>query len=327
VIPALAAVLAVVAALAAQEPVSKQEESAVDTIRVSVDVVNIFFAVKDKRGAPIPGLTKEDFQIYEEGRPETVKYFSAESNQPLTLGLLIDTSGSQQRVLRMEQQVGAAFLTDVVREKDLAFVISFDVNVDLLQDFTSSTRRLRAALERTRINTGGGSGVVIPGGGGNPVPTANQNRGTLLFDAIYLAAGEKLGREVGRKAMIILTDGADYGSQVRLADAIEEAQRADAICYVLLIDDRGFYGNWGYSGDRDMKKLTEETGGRVIQVGDKMEKLKEAFDQIARELRSQYSIGYSPSNTNRDGSFRRIDIKSRQGHKVQARRGYYARRD
>ncbi|MGH9579536.1 MAG: VWA domain-containing protein [Terriglobales bacterium] len=159
------------------------------------------------------------------------------------------------------------------------------------------------------------------------MPTANQNRGTLLFDAIYLAAGEKLGREVGRKAMIILTDGADFGSQVKLQDAIEAAQKADAICYVLLIADRGFYGGFGYTGDRDMKKLVEEAGGRLIDVGHKYEKLKEAFDQIARELRSQYSIGYTPSDAKRDGSFRRIEIKNLQGHKVQARRGYYTRRE
>ena len=144
-----------------------------------------------------------------------------------------------------------------------------------------------------------------------------------MYDAIYLAANEKLAREAGRKAMIILTDGEDQGSQLKIRDAIEGAQKSDAICYVLLIADRGFYGG-RYSGDREMKKLAEETGGRVIDVGNKINKLKEAFDQVANELRSQYYIGYTPTNNKRDGTFRRVEVRSKQGHKVQSRTGYYA---
>ena len=125
--------------------------------------------------------------------------------------------------------------------------------------------------------------------------------------------------------MILLTDGEDQGSRVKSKDAIEAAQKADAICYVLLIADRGFYGFAGYSGDSDMKKLTQETGGRVIEVGNKIEKLRQAFDQISQELRSQYNVGYVPTNTTRDGSFRKVQIKPKQPDlKVQARSGYYA---
>ena len=127
--------------------------------------------------------------------------------------------------------------------------------------------------------------------------------------------------------MILLTDGEDQGSRLKIRDAIEAAQKADAICYVLLIADRGFYGfgGMGYSGDSDMKKLTAETGGRMIEVGNKIDKLRQAFDQISQELRSQYNIGYTPTNTNRDGGFRKVDIKSKQGdYKIQARSGYYA---
>jgi VWFA-related protein len=327
--PVLAAVTLVLlmspSALLPQSSQKPDEDTSVETFKVSVEVVNLFINVKDKKGALIPGLAREDFEVYEDGKPQTIKYFAAESSQPLTLGILVDTSGSQARVLPMEQEVGAAFLKEVLREKDLAFIISFDVNVDLLQDYTSSARDLRRALERTRINTGGGFSTGIPGIGGGPFPQTNP-RGTALYDAVYLAADEKLRSEVGRKAMIILTDGNDYGSRLKLRDAVEAAQKADAICYVLLIADRGFYPQGEYVGDSDMKRLAEDTGGRVVDVGNKYDKLKQAFDQIAQELRSQYNIGYTPTNTTRDGSFRKIEVRSRKGHRIQARKGYYAPR-
>jgi len=322
--------LAVIPFASAQDPSTpvlrdqtkaQNDDQSVETLKVQVNVVQLFFNVKDKKGALIPNQTKDDFELFEDGKPQTIKYFTAESNLPLTLGILIDTSGSQMRVLEMEKEVGGAFLTDILREKDEAFVISFDVNVDLLQDFTSDVRRLKDALNKTKINAGHGGG--IPGLGGGPVPTSNP-RGTLLYDAVYLSAHDELAHEVGRKAMILLTDGEDQGSQLRIRDAIEAAQKSDSICYVLMIADRGFYGGFGYSGDSEMKKLATETGGRVIEVGNKFDKLKEAFDQIAKELRSQYNVGYTPINNTQDGSFRKIELRSKQGYKVQTRSGYYA---
>src|SRR5438270_771129 len=306
----------------AQAPQESDRDQSLETLKVNVDVVQLFFNVKDKKGALIPDLKKDNFQIFEDGKPQTIKYFNAESNLPLTLGILIDSSGSQQRVLDMEKEVGGQFLQEILRAKDEAFVISFDVNVDLLQDFTNSVHDLKVALNKARINTGGGGGP-LPGLGGGPIPTSTP-RGTLLYDAIYLASHDELSHEVGRKAMIILTDGEDQGSQLRIKDAIEAAQKSDSIVYVLLIADRGFYGLGGYSGDSAVKKLAGETGGRVIEVGNKTEKLKQAFNQIAQELRSQYNIGYTPINTKLDGTFRRIEIGSKKGYKVQARSGYYA---
>lgn len=297
-----------------------RDNDQVETFKVDVTVVNILFNVKDKHGALVPDLKRDAFELSEDGQKQTIKYFTAENDLPLTLGILIDTSGSQQRVLGIEQEVGSAFLKNVIRSKDMAFLINFDVNVELIQDLTSSTRDLKRALDQVKINNGGNVSN-IPGMGGGPFPTSNP-KGTLLYDAIYLAGEEKLAREVGRKAMIILTDGEDQGSKMKIAQAIEAAQKSDAICYVLLIADRGFYGG-GYFGDREMKKLTEETGGRMIEVGNRQDKLKEAFDQIASELRSQYSIGYNPTNAKRDGTFRKIEIRTKAG-RVQARKGYYA---
>ena len=307
----------------AQQQTSSQQSSSAEqdplqTFKVDVGVVSILFNVKDKHGALVSGLKKEDFEISEEGKPQTIKYFTAESNLPLTMGILIDTSGSQMRVLPMEQEVGNAFLKSVLRDKDLAFLINFDIDVELDQDFTNSVRDLRAGLEKMKINTGGFGGG--PGTGQGPVPISHP-KGTLLYDAIYLAADEKLKHEVGRKAVIVLTDGEDEGSRLKIKDAIEAAQKADTICYVLLIADRG--GMYHGFGGGEMRKLTEETGGRMIEVGNDQRKLQEAFDQITNELRSQYSIGYTPTNNLHDGRFRQIEIKTKAG-KVQARKGYYA---
>jgi len=323
------AVLVAAADLRAQQSDSNSDQAqdqSMTTLKVNVDVVQLFFNVKDKKGGLIPNLTKDDFEIYEDGKPQTVKYFSASSDLPLTLGILIDTSPSQQRVLGMEQEVGGGFLGQILRDKDLAFVLNFDADSNLVQDFTNSVHLLKTALNEVHINGGTGGGGGIAGMGGGPVPTMNHGCCTVLYDAVYLAAHDELAQQVGRKAMILLTDGEDDGSKLRITDAIEAAQKADSIAYVLLCADRGFYGfgGMGYSGDSEMKKLTQNTGGRVIDVGNKMDKLRDAFDQIARELRSQYNIGYVPTNRVKDGTFRKVEIRSKGGYKIQSRSGYYA---
>jgi VWFA-related protein len=311
---------------AGQSQNDQAEDQSLSTLKVNVDVVQLFFNVKDKHGALIPNLNKENFDLFEDGQPQTIKYFKAESDLPLTLGMLIDSSGSQMRVLDMEKEVGGSFLESTLRSKDEAFVISFDVDITLLQDFTNSVSRLRHALNEAKINTGGVGCSGGPIGPQGPIPCSSTGqRGTALYDAVYLASHDEFSHEVGRKAMILLTDGEDEGSRLKIKDAIEAAQKADAICYVLLIADRGFYGFGGYHGDAEMKKMTQETGGRVIEVGNKIEKLRQAFDQISQELRSQYNIGYVPTNTARDGSFRKVEIRPKQGdYKIQARSGYYA---
>jgi VWFA-related protein len=306
-----------------QSPANQSQEPA-ETIKANVNVVQLFFNVKDKHGTLVPNLTKDEFEVAEDGKPQTIKYFAAESNLPLTLGVLIDTSYSQRNVLDMEKEVGGLFLKQILTDKDEAYVINFDINVELLQDFTRDVHRLQNALNKAKINADFMSGGV-PGIGGGPIPQHNAT-GTALYDAVYLSSHDMLSKEVGRKAMILLTDGEDVGSKVKIKEAIEAAQKADAMVYVLLCADRGSYFNSGisYNGEGEMRKLTEQVGGRVINVGNKFDKLREAFDQIATELRSQYNIGYTPTNTKLDGSYRKLEIKSKQNYKIQARAGYYA---
>ncbi|HEY7353534.1 MAG TPA: VWA domain-containing protein [Terriglobales bacterium] len=313
------------AAEKAQSQKDNEDEQPVTTFRANTDVVQLFFNVKDKKGGLIPNLPKDSFQILEDSKPQTIKYFSTDSDLPLTLGILIDSSVSQGNVLQMEQQVGGAFLSEILRPKDMAFVIDFNIRVSLVQDFTGSVGRLKTALNSVRIDSGGQAAVAgIPGQGGGPVPTIGQPKGTLLYDAVYLASHDEMAQQVDRKAMILLTDGVDQGSQYKLRDAIEAAQKADTIVYVLLCADRGFYGFGGFGGDSEMKKMTADTGGRMIEVGNKTEKLKAAFDQISQELRSQYNIGYVPTNSLKNGGFRKVEIKTKDGYKIQARSGYFA---
>jgi VWFA-related protein len=311
-----------VPASAYRQSQSDDHDKAQETIRVDVNAVEMFFTVKDKHGVLIPNLSKDDFEMLEDGKPQNIKYFAAESNLPLTLGILIDSSGSQEHVLEMEKKVGGEFLDEILRDQDLAFVISFDVNVNLLQDFTNSVGVLKTALNGVQIDTAGGR-TVGTAGPGHDLPV--MLRGTLLYDAVYLASNDELSQQVGRKAMLLLTDGEDQGSQMRIRDAIAAAQKSDSIVYVLLCADRNFYGSGEYSGKGKMNLLTQETGGRVIVVGNKLNKLKDAFSQIAHELRNQYSIGYTPTNTALDGTLRRVEIHAKdKGYTTRARTAYYA---
>jgi len=314
------------AAPVSHAPAQPEEDKSVATFKLQVNLVDVFFTVKDKNGNLVPHLNKNDCTVLEDKQPQTWKSFVAENNLPLTLGILLDTSGSQYRVLPLEQQAGAQFLERVLKPKDEAFLLSFDVNVDMLQDFTNSPRLLARAMDKAEINTAGGNGAAgVPGLGGGPVPTIGDPKGTLLYDAIYLASSEKLTQESGRKAMIILTDGEDQGSRTKISEAVQAAQRSNALIYVILIADTGFYGGWGYSGYSAAKRLSEETGGRVINVGNNGKKLEEAFAQIEDELRTQYAGTYTPTNSKMDGTFRHLSMECKgDGLKVQTRRGYFA---
>jgi VWFA-related protein len=305
----------------------QEDDQPVASFKLEVNLVDLFFTVKDKSGQLVPHLNKDSCIIEEDKQPQKWRNFNAENDLPLTLGILLDTSGSQEYVLPLEEQAGAQFLAEVLRKKDEAFLLSFDVDVDLLQDYTNNAHQLARAMSKAQINTAGGNGAAgIPGLGGGTIPTIGQPKGTLLYDAIYLAANEKLKEETGRKAMIILTDGDDQGSHYKIQEAVAAAQRSNAIIYVILIADTGFYGgfNMGYSGYSAAKKLSEETGGRLINVGNNGKKLEAAFQQIQDELRTQYVGTYTPSNTRLDGTFRHVAVSCGEGTHVQVRKGYFA---
>src|SRR5581483_8970943 len=330
------AALAFAMLLGAQQPMPPppgQDQSSAaagqePTIRVNVDLVNILFTVRAKKGGPlITNLEKSDFRIYEDGKEQTIRHFSRETDLPLTLGLLIDISASQERLIDIERDAAAAFFSSVIRKKDEAFLISFGKSTDLLQDYTNSPRLLSAALNGLRGDGQSPALGPMPIPNQGPVPQVGAPKGTLLFDAVYLASDEKLRTEVGRKALILITDGDDQGSTYNIRTAIEAAQKADAIIYSIYYVDRGFYmqaGMFGGGGEGDLRKMSNETGGHVFSV-DKKHPLNEIFKEIQDELRNQYSIGYVPTNTNRDGSFRHIEIKvDNKDYRVQARSGYYA---
>jgi VWFA-related protein len=287
-------------------------------IRVDVELVNIFFSVRDRNGAYAARLTKDDFEVFEDGKPMELKAFSRETDLPLTIGLLVDVSKSQENLIGVEREASARFFSSVLRQKDMAFVISFGADVELLQDLTNSAAQLRASLKELRLNAGVYSPV-------NPGTVPTTPRGTVLYDAVFLAAADKLRDETGRKAVVLITDGNDYGSRVKMEKAIEEAQRSDAIIYSILYEDpmytSGFYG--GRSGEGPMRRLSEETGGRLFRV-DRRLTLGQIYDEIQAEMRSQYALAYSPPPGER-GGFRKIEIRPKQkGLKVQARKGYYA---
>ncbi|MGC2002521.1 MAG: VWA domain-containing protein, partial [Candidatus Acidiferrales bacterium] len=212
-----------------QSQSNQQGRQGQQPLQVQTTIVNVFATARDKRHAIVTDLTKDDFKVLEDGVEQKVAFFSKEVDMPITLGLLIDTSASMDRMIDAEQDAASRFLREVMRPKDEAMVITFDFDVDLLADFTQDTSVLASAIRRARVNSVGGGGVVTPG----TIPQG-QSGGTNLYDAIYLACHDELANEAGRKGVIILTDAEDTGSKLRMQDAIEAAQRADAVIHVLL---------------------------------------------------------------------------------------------
>jgi len=301
--------LALAAGLAG--PAVPQEGQQAPSIKSSVSLVNLFATVRDKSKRIVGDLKQEDFKVYEDNQEQKLAFFSKEVTLPITLGLLIDTSGSEQERLGAEQEAATRFLERVMRKGDEAMVISFDLDVDLLADFTDDRAQIERAINKARIGAVSG-GVVTPG----TIPS--NLGGTHFYDAIYLACAEKLATEAGRKALVIITDAEDQGSRTRLEEAIEAAQRTDTVVHVLYVH------SFGYGRGDVARKLSDETGGRMIDVSSE-KRLNEAFEQISEELRSQYTVGYYPSNTAKDGRFRKVRVETPgKDYRVLARKGYYA---
>jgi VWFA-related protein len=315
----LLAILPASPVLPQDKPAEKPDDSAPPSISVDVSLVNILASVHDKHGGLIGSLTKDDFTVLEDGKPQVIKYFSKETDLPLTIGLLIDVSASQRNLLDIEKRAAHQFFAQVLRKKDEAFLISFGEDSELLQDYTNSAKLLQAGLSQLQVNSG------ASGFGPGPVPTISQPRGTVLYDAVYLAANEKLRAEVGRKVIVLITDGMDEGSKLKIEEAIEASQKSDVVIYSMDYADPSAYGRFSFGvSDFALQKMSGETGGRVFKV-DRRLTLDDAFKQLQDEMRSQYSIAYTSTNPEKDGTFRKLIVKvGDKNMKVQVRKGYYA---
>lgn len=275
------------------------------TFSAGVKVVDILATVRTKKNEIVRDLTKDDFILTENGRPQTIRYFSRESDLPLTVGLMIDTSMSQQKVLESERTASFRFLDQVLREsKDKLFVMQFDMAVQLRQPLTSSRRELEEILPY--VDTPTRRELRMQSGGG-----------TLLFDAIVQASNTVLKDQRNRKAMIVLSDGGENGSTGTLLDAIEAAQRADALIYSIL---------FGGSDGRDiMIRLAKETGGSFFKVS-KKQGIGQIYAAIQEELRSQYNLGFVSDQPNEISEFRTLKLTTkRSGLVVQTRERYWAK--
>jgi len=291
------------------------------SIKATSVAVNVYVIAEGHHGRLIRNLTKEDFELSEDATPQKIEYFSRETDAALSLGVAIDTSASQARLLGTEQEAAKKFLRSVLQSGDQALVMNFDVDVKLLRDFTDAANDLARAIDSAEINETGKSILQED--------AASSTGGTHLYDAVYLASNELMKARFGRKVLVLVTDGEDQGSKTNLQESIEAAEKADVIIYSIVLSDPEFYSLMGgtYHGDARVRKLARETGGRAIRVRT-IEQIGQAFEQIARELRAQYLLGYSPLNVRHDGSFRRIHVKVR-GHNymIRTRTGYYDRSD
>jgi VWFA-related protein len=330
------------------------------TFSTDVNLVNIFATVRDKQLKIVNNLAKDDFVLSEDGHPQTIRYFSQETDLPLTLGLLIDTSLSQRRVLDEEKDASYRFLDQVLRpEKDQTFVIHFDRETELLQDLTSSRTELRKAMDAVKLPDDANPQLRRAGqGGGGNYPNRGRGgygmqAGTTLYDAIFLASDELMKKQRGRKALILLTDGVDEGSKTSLYESIRAAQRSDTLVYSILFSDRDAYGqpqqpaislgglgrmggmgrgggqrrggpvaDQHPDGKKILQQISRETGGGFFEVS-KKESISDIYRNIQEELRNQYSLGYVSDQAS-GASYRTISLTTKnKGMTVQAPEGYY----
>jgi len=332
--------------LRAQTPAPSKDDK---TFSTDVNVVNVYATVRDKKNQTVRDLTQDDFTIDQDGRPQTIKYFSKESNLPLTLGLLVDTSGSMARLIETERSASYKFFDQILREdKDQAFLIHFDHEVELLQDLTNSRKQLQSALAQLAPSASPQLQRRDPqDSGGDPRRRGGYGRqgggGTQLYDAIYLASNDLMSKQKNRKAVILLTDGDDRGSKTSLTEAISAAQKADTLCYAIRFageeSSNGFSGLGGRGmgrrgggrpmgqqrgdGKKVLEQIARETGGGYFEES-KKQTLDDIYRQLQDELRNQYSLGYTPDKDTGPGYRALRVLAKKKDLVVQARDGYYA---
>jgi von Willebrand factor type A domain len=350
---------------AAQQPQLQRPPQSPSKISVETKLVTLYATVRDKHGKIVADLNKEDFALDEDGRPQTISHFVRDTDVPLTLGLLVDTSYSQRGVLDDERNASYTFLDHMLRDKDRAFVIHFDRQVELLQDLTPSRPKLQAALQLLDAS---------PRDTSDDEDSTQRHAGTLLYDAVYLASNDLMKQQQGRKALFVLSDGVDRGSKKTLEDAVEAAQRSDTSVYSILFAGEeqerpherhgglgGGHGGWGgmgggwpggpmggpggggpggggggggqrypeeshADGKKVLDRISTQTGGRLFEVSKKMP-VDQIYAAIEEELRNQYSLGYSPSPADTGAGYHKIHLTTdKKGLTVQARDGYYTGR-
>ena len=283
-------------------------------IMVDVDLVNLLCSVRDQRGAYVKGLNKEDFEIRQDGKRQTITHFAREVDSPMTVALLLDVSGSVAGIIGTEKAAAARFLDEVLLPGDQALLVGFASLIAVWQELTPSKERLQRALERA-------GPLDLPAGS----PEARPRGATLLYDTITLVAAQRLRSLPGRKTIILITGGQDNGSIADIAKAVQAAQEADAVVYGIYYQDQHFPYSGG-NGMSALERLSEPTGGRTFRVSGKMP-LGMVFDEIGEGMRNQYGLGFRPPADGKEGQFHKLEVKSTMaGVKVQARSGYYSRR-
>ena len=302
-----------------------------EVVKVETNLTNVFFTAADRNKRFISNLKAEDIKVFEDGQAQQIFTFQTSVDLPLSLAILIDTSASEERTLPDEKIAARAFLESVLGPKDEAAVISFTGETTLEQSFTGSVDRLRRAIDRVEfVPPSGyiGGGVVI--NGTPPISGTNQSLAgsTAIWDAIWITSDELISdsAEHTRRAIILLTDGVDTSSRMKMHEAIERAQKVDALIYAIGIGDRYTYN----VDEGSLRKIAEKTGGRAYFPSNERD-LRDAFAQIQRDLREQYLVAYSPINKARDGSYRRVEIQiinaelKQQNLKLNYRPGYFAK--
>jgi Ca-activated chloride channel family protein len=294
--------LAIAPAQTAPPAPASAQEPPVTTLKVATRLVAVSAIARDKAGQPVSGLTRDDFLLKQDGKPQPIRYFSQGSSLPLTLALMVDTSGSQRNYIQDEVNAGRVFFRAMMAQPaDRAVLVQFDSSILQLAKITNSVTTLEHALAYLYQSH---AGIGPPGRGG-----------TLLFDAVCAVSHIELGNQIGRRAMVILTDGGDNGSRFSQKKAIEEAQRADIMIFSV------YYSNGG--GDIDaLNNLSSATGGRVFTVSPTMT-LEQIYAAIADDLRLQYELGYQPPDS-RPNKYHKIDLRAKDSKlTVQAREGYF----
>ena len=311
-----------------------QQSAQEPTLRSDVDLVSVYFTVRDSHNRLLDDLDQQQFQVREDGRLQTIKFFSHHSDVPLNVGVLLDTGTSTASTLAFEADATSMFVERVVRPTDLAFLVSYANRFETLQVPTSDVALLKDQAQTIRAT--GPVEVSLPGGPipfpgprmpipGVPIPNRNRDRQARLYDAVRFSIFHFLKKETGRKALLIVALSDDQHSESTLEDALVALQQNDVIAYVVQVTD-GPHDNcdvFHIFSEGKLRKLAEDTGGRLIEARG-MNKIADAFDQISEELHHQYSLGYYPDNTNWDGRFRKIQIVARNHDRVTARKGYYA---